>query len=222
MGIRGFREIFDEYVYPVFFSDWKSEREAIEQFKEKYLNVKSLHKEIKLHKDWKEVIRNAIHEIMIELQRSSIRLKELEEEISRKNYEGMEEYPTEIKELMEKGNEIYALKRYQRVGVELLTKIVKTLQKYLERGGKLKKEDARNYVSWIVECMGENPGILMELDLSLLLLSLGYTRDEVNELNNLINQYIVERIRMEIKKEPTRELKNYLRNEFLLINLVWV
>jgi molybdopterin converting factor small subunit len=150
-------------------------------------------------------------------------LEDLEKDISKRNYEDIEEYPTEINELIKRGNEVYGLKGYnRRVRVELLTKVVKILQEYLERGGKLKREDVRNYVSWIIECMRENPKILMELDLSSLLPSFGYTIKKVHTLNDLINQYIVERIRMEVKKEPSKELRDYLRNEFLLISLLWV
>jgi hypothetical protein len=90
----------------------------------------------------------------------------------------------------------------------------------LAKGGTLKREDIKSYIAWIVECVEENPRILTRIDLSLILRSFGYTKNEASELRSLIDQYIVQRIKEDTKKEPTEELKEFLRNEFLLISLL--
>jgi hypothetical protein len=220
MRIRKSEEILEEYFYPIFNYEQKSEREALKQFKKIELNIRELNKSSKPYKNLESEFEESNRAYILKFRKD---LEKLEEIISKGSYEEMHEYPTEIKELIQIGERLHILKMSilkeytRRIRNELLIKVVKTLQKYLNNGGKLKKEDARNYVEWIVECMEENPKLLMELDLSPLLSSFGYTKDEIFEINALIDQYIIQNFKIKVKREPTKELREYLRNEILLI-----
>jgi len=141
--------------------------------------------------------------------------------LSTESYKEAKLYPREINRTIVIGNSLYDRLRYRELNDRSkLLKVVSLLDKYLIKGGRLKRQDVRNYAFWIVESMEVDPLILLKIDLSKTLSSLGYTDDEISELNVLLNKYIISRIKKETGEEPKKDLLDYLRNEFLLLTLL--
>lgn len=155
-----------------------------------------------------EAFKKLTEQIVIIRENEEI-LKEAEEVILRKEYWGITSYPPEVEEILKIRRIVKEMPYENKIKTMLLDRSLKLLEIYLSKGGILSLKDLKEFI--LDFDLGKYGA---EKNLSIILPSLGFTKEEIREFHNL-----VERITSKWPREPPgyREiLKTQLINESIL------
>jgi protein associated with RNAse G/E len=139
--------------------------------------------------------------IILEFKDFMSELRDIEDEIERREYKNITYYPEEIEKLLKIRDLIRNLpEKYVQTKEVLLNKVFKLLCQYLSKGGILKGKD-------IIEFLADAKD--KDVDLSIILPSLGLTEEYIK----MFNEYIE-------KIEYPEEIRKLMKNEAIVLWII--